>query len=305
MASRQVSPGTAASAFHMLGDPLGADRERHVLPGGGAGQLAGEVPGIGAQRELPPCRPRRPGWPGAGRPAPGPSGLVTCERGSWSPDSRSAASGISVSAHDATCGGGPPAAPGSYRPPRASWTRTPRRRWRRCRSSPALRPAPPPARRQQAHHPRRRHRQPRLRAPPVPLGEPAGDPGRGRGGQARHRASPAGRAGRASRSRPTRKSSPASCAAAIPASTCPPVKPRRRCFTGPIASSSASIRPSLPHSSVTASIPPEAVSDGSGSAPIWILPRVLPRTAVASTIPVTPLPGSSSTITLDNPSRAP
>ena len=106
------------------------------------------------------------------------------------------------------------------------------------------------------------------------------------------------------RSRPTRKSSPASCAAAIPASTCPPVNPRRRCLTGPIPSSRASIRPSLPHNSVTASIPPAAVSDGS-SAPIWILPRVLPRIASASTIPVTHLLGQSSTITLDNPSRAP
>ena len=77
------------------------------------------------------------------------------------------------------------------------------------------------------------------------------------------------------RSSPTRKSSPASWAAAIPASTCPPVNPRRRCLTGPIASSRASIRPSLPHSSVTASIPPAAVSVGS-SAPIFILPRVRP-----------------------------
>ena len=77
------------------------------------------------------------------------------------------------------------------------------------------------------------------------------------------------------RSSPTRKSSPASWAAAIPASTCPPVNPRARCLTGPIASSRASIRPSLPHSSVTASIPPAAVSDGS-SAPILILPRVRP-----------------------------
>ena len=81
------------------------------------------------------------------------------------------------------------------------------------------------------------------------------------------------------RSRPTRKSSPASWAAAIPASTCPPVNPRARCLTGPIPLSSASIRPSLPHSSVTASIPPLPVSDGS-SAPILILPCVRPRPPV-------------------------
>ncbi len=75
---------------------------------------------------------------------------------------------------------------------------------------------------------------------------------------------------------PHRKSSPASWAAAIPASTCPPVNPRARCLTGPIPSSSASIRPSLPISSVTAIIPPLPVSVGS-SAPILILPCVRPR----------------------------
>ena len=92
-----------------------------------------------------------------------------------------------------------------------------------------------------------------------------------------------------SRSRPTRKSSPASCAAAIPVSTCPPENPRLRCLTGPIPASSASIRPSLPHSSVTASIPPALVSDGS-AAPIWILPRVLACLPAVITMPVTFFP---------------
>src|SRR6266568_7499266 len=68
--------------------------------------------------------------------------------------------------------------------------------------------------------------------------------------------------------------------------------------------SSAPIRPSLPHSSVTATIPPVAVSEGS-AAPIWILPRVLPGVRAASTISVTLLLGQSSTVTLDNPSRTP
>ena len=103
-----------------------------------------------------------------------------------------------------------------------------------------------------------------------------------------------------SRSRPTRKSSPASCAAAIPASTCPPVNPRRRCFTGPIASSRASIRPSLPHSSVTAIIPPAAVSDGSG-APICIRPRVLACLPDAITIPVTCFLRDSGAVTPYHP----
>ena len=103
-----------------------------------------------------------------------------------------------------------------------------------------------------------------------------------------------------SRSRPTRKSSPASWAAAIPASTCPPVNPRARCLTGPIASSRASIRPSLPHSSVTASIPPAAVSDGS-AAPICIRPRVLACLPDAITIPVTCFLRDSGAVTPYHP----
>jgi hypothetical protein len=86
-----------------------------------------------------------------------------------------------------------------------------------------------PLGRQQAHHPRRGLRQARLRASPVPsvnrraipVAVEAARPGTGTS------RCPA-RSARA-RSRPTRKSSPASCAAAIPASTCPPANPRRRC----------------------------------------------------------------------------
>ena len=58
----RVPPGVVPDPGQRLphaGDPLGADREGHVLGSGGAGQLPGEIPGIGAQRDLPPGR-RRP-----------------------------------------------------------------------------------------------------------------------------------------------------------------------------------------------------------------------------------------------------
>ncbi len=62
------------------------------------------------------------------------------------------------------------------------------------------------------------------------------------------------------RSSPVRKSSPASCAAAIPVSSCPAPNPRSRCFTGPTAASSAPITPRRSHSPVTATIPAFGVS---------------------------------------------
>ena len=89
-----------------------------------------------------------------------------------------------------------------------------------------------------------------------------------------------------SRSSPTRKSSPASCAAAIPASTCPPVNPRRRCLTGPMASSSATISPSLSHSSLTASIPPLGVRDGSGAPILTCLHLIGPRFLACVPVPI-------------------
>ena len=67
------------------------------------------------------------------------------------------------------------------------------------------------------------------------------------------------------RSSPVRKSSPASCAAAMPASSSPAPKPRSRCLTGPTAASSAPITPSRPHNSVTAARPAFGVSDASGA----------------------------------------
>ena len=67
------------------------------------------------------------------------------------------------------------------------------------------------------------------------------------------------------RSSPVRKSSPASCAAASPASSSPAPNPRSRCLMGPTAASSAPITPSRPHSSVTAARPAFGVSAGSGA----------------------------------------
>ena len=46
----QSSSAMPDGAVQSRGDPLGADRERDLRVVGGAGQLPGEVPGIGAQR---------------------------------------------------------------------------------------------------------------------------------------------------------------------------------------------------------------------------------------------------------------
>ena len=67
------------------------------------------------------------------------------------------------------------------------------------------------------------------------------------------------------RSSPVRKSSPASCAAAIPASSSPAPNPRSRCLMGPTAASSALITPSRPHSSLITARPAFGVSAGSGA----------------------------------------
>ena len=79
-------------------DPPGADREADVRVVGGAGQLPGEVPGVGAHRHPARCRPRRQAA-SARRSRPG-----AVARGSSVPSPRSAASTASVSAQVATCG---------------------------------------------------------------------------------------------------------------------------------------------------------------------------------------------------------
>ena len=67
------------------------------------------------------------------------------------------------------------------------------------------------------------------------------------------------------RSSPARKSSPASCAAAIPASSSPAPNPRSRCLIGPTAASSAPVTSSRSHNSLIAAIPAFGVSDASGA----------------------------------------
>ena len=67
------------------------------------------------------------------------------------------------------------------------------------------------------------------------------------------------------RSSPVRKSSPASCAAAIPASSSPAPNPRSRCLMGPTAVSSALITPSRSHNSVITARPAFGVNARSGA----------------------------------------
>ena len=64
------------------------------------------------------------------------------------------------------------------------------------------------------------------------------------------------------RSSPTRKSSPASCAAAIPTNNCPPVCPRRRCLIGPIAASNRPITSSVRPVRSPPPCPPPASTTG-------------------------------------------
>ena len=186
----RVPPGVAGDPGQRpphASDPLGADRERHVLLGGGAGQLPGEVPGIGAQRDLPPRRDRpltdRPGQRGQ-RPA---------------QQARHVRAGVLIAGQQVSG--------------QRDLGLRPRGHVRAARPLPLVvigDPAFPaavhlhvggvdvdrhrpfgqlgrPLGRQQADHPRGGRRQPGLRPPPVLPGEPAGDPGRGRGGQPRHR----------------------------------------------------------------------------------------------------------------------
>jgi hypothetical protein len=118
--------------------------------------------------------------------------------------------------------------------------------------------------------PHREHRgidvaDPGLHRVPLPGGEPAREPGRGRGGQPAHRGEHLPAASARWRSSPTRKSSPASCAEANPTSNWPPEKPRSRALIDPIARSNSLIMFRRSTNSVTATIPDTGVSDGSGA----------------------------------------
>ena len=156
-----VGIGDAVQQPPQRGDPPGPDGELDPGEQGGAGQLPGEVAGIGAHPD-PPARAGAGSAASDRRNSAGASG-----RGSSFPASRSAASTVAVSAQVATCGRRP-VGPGGCRPPRACNGRRPPRRWcpdRSSRSRSARPPAPVPPQpawpaRRRAHHP--------ARSPPPP-----------------------------------------------------------------------------------------------------------------------------------------
>jgi hypothetical protein len=119
--------------------------------------------------------------------------------------------------------------------------------------------------RQRGQRRRRDVTEPGLHRRPLPLGEPVGQPGRGRRRQPRYRGQLLAHAVGALTVQPDEKSSPASCAAAIPTNTSPAVCPRRRCLNDPIAASNRPITSSRSTSSVTAISPENRVSDSSGA----------------------------------------
>ena len=287
------------------GDPLGADRELHVLGGGGAGQLAGEIPGVGAQRDLPPRRGRAVpdgGWQRGQRPAQqvhhvrprvlvagqqvgGQRDLGLCPGRHVRPARPLALVGVGdaafLAAVDLHVGG---IDVDGHRP-----------------SGQLRRPLGG----QQARHPRGRGGQAVFRAPPVRPGEPAHDPGRGRGGQARYRHQLLARGIGPDPVQPDQEVLPGQLRGGHPGQHLPAGEPPRPLLDRPDPGSSSPIRPSLMYSSVTVSIPPLPVSDGS-SAPIWILPRVFPCVVPdVFTISVTPLLGTTSASALNCPSKKP
>ena len=186
----RVPPGVLGDRAQRLphaGDPLGADREEHAVPVRGAGQLSGEIARVGAQRDLPSRRGRpvadgprqrgqRPGQQphhvrarvlvpgqqvggqrdlglrprGHVRPA-RPLPLVVIGHPAFLAAVHLHVGGVDVDRHR----------PGSQ--------------------------LGRPLGGKQVHHPRGRGCQARLGPPPVRRGEPAHDPGRGRGRQPGHR----------------------------------------------------------------------------------------------------------------------
>ena len=186
----RVPPGILGDPGQCLphaGDPLGADRERHVFFRGGAGQFPGEVPGIRAQRDPAPRRPcaitdrlRQRGQ----RPAQQPRHvrawiLVTGQQVGGQRDLR-----LRPGRHVRPARPLPLVVVGHPAFLAAVDLHVGGVDVDRHRAFGQLRR---PLGRQQAGHRRRGPGQPGLRAAPVLLREPARDPGRGRGGQARHR----------------------------------------------------------------------------------------------------------------------
>ena len=156
----------------------------------------------------------------------------------------------------------------------------------------------------QVHHPRGRGRQARPGPPPVHRGEPAYDPGRGRGRQPGHRHQLLPRLISAHPVQPDQEILPSQLGRGHPGQHLPAGEPPRPLLDRPDAliqrRGQAELAAQLGHRDH----PAGPVSDGS-AAPIWILPRVLPGIPAASTISVTLLLGQSSTVTLDDPSRTP
>ena len=252
------------------GDPLGADRERDLRVVGSAGQRPGEVPGVGAHRH-PARSPRRRGQggqraaqqvrrgrarvigavaqvggqhvlrlrPGGHVRAADPLALVVIGHAALLAAVDLHVGGVQVD-------GDRPAGQGRR-----------------------------PLRGQQRQHTAGHRRQAGLYRPPLHRGDPPGQAGGGRGASPGTGVSSWPAASARWRSSPVRKSSPASCAAASPASSSPAPNPRSRCLIGPTAASSAPITPSRSHSSVMAARPAFGVSAGSG-APIRGCCRDLP-----------------------------
>ena len=104
IASRQASSAIPASAFHMLVIRLAPIANAMFSFAAARASSPAKYPASARSAILRPAA-RAPSRTACGSAASArPSSPATCERGSWSPDSRSAASGISVSAQDATCG---------------------------------------------------------------------------------------------------------------------------------------------------------------------------------------------------------
>ena len=104
VASRQASSPIPASAFHMLVIRLAPIANAMSAAAAARARSPAKYPASARSAIFRPAA-AAPSRTACGRAASArPSSATTDERGSWSPASRSAASGISVSAQAATCG---------------------------------------------------------------------------------------------------------------------------------------------------------------------------------------------------------